>query len=124
MFRATANGLVFKVAEVEQERRVIVSLGVEVGSVCDLTEQEGQERRTEQLPVLILSYCRFSAGEEAEKGRVDPRWSDSSSSDTLLPVTPAAAPGSGIWFHHSSMHCSIIFGPQSQIGLFLNSLKL
>lgn len=39
-------------SEVEQERQVIVSLGGRGGSVCDLTEQEGKEKRTEKRPLL------------------------------------------------------------------------
>lgn len=46
------------------------------GSVCDLTEQEGEERKTEKA-----SFSHSTGGEETEKGSIDPRWSDSSSTE-------------------------------------------
>lgn len=44
------------------------------GSVYDLTEQEGEEKRAEKA-----SFSHSAGGEETEKGSIDPRWSDSSS---------------------------------------------
>lgn len=46
------------------------------GSVYDLTEQEGEEKRAEKA-----SFTHSPGGEETEKGSIDPRWSDSSSSE-------------------------------------------
>lgn len=71
--------------EVKQERQVIVSLGVEVDLPVIWQNRKRnlkKKKSTERFPLLTLSYWLLSAGgEEREKRTIDPRWSDSSSSE-------------------------------------------
>lgn len=67
-----------------EERQVIVPLGVEVDLpvIWQNGKRNLKKKSTERFPLLTPSYWLLSAGgEEREKRTIDPRWSDSSSSE-------------------------------------------